>query len=81
METSAATGASAAVRPGTADGHLRSLDRAGGFFVRLGSRAAPAEDPGPAPSRKPKKRRPLQLVPVILRAMVERLEGTSKNIF
>jgi hypothetical protein len=29
---------------------------------------------GSAPSRKPKKRRPLKLVPVILRAMVERLE-------
>ena len=62
------------MRTGTADGpDLTSLDRAGGFFVRLGARAAPDAGPGSAPSRKPKKRRPLQLVPVILRAMVERL--------
>ena len=30
--------------------------------------------PGSTPSCKPKKRRPLQLVPVILRAMVQSLE-------
>jgi hypothetical protein len=63
------------VQPGRVAGpDLTSLDRARGYFVGLGARAAPDEGPGSAPSRKPKKRRPLELVLVILRATVERLE-------
>jgi hypothetical protein len=62
------------VRLGMAEGpDLPNLDRAHGFFVGLGSRPAPDEGPASAPSHKPKKRRPLQLVPVILRATAERL--------
>jgi hypothetical protein len=45
---------------------VADLDAAGGFFIKLGSRVAPDEGPGSPPSRKPKKRRPLQPVPVIL---------------
>ena len=64
----------AATRPGAARGAgARRLPPARGrCFDAAGSGAAAADGAG-SPPRRPKKRGPFQLVPVIFRAMVERL--------